>query len=381
MLIKEKNETWLNFFTPALAVAVGAALFGFLNLVTVFVLPFAELVLPFELDIVTVSLLIMFLSQMIGAVIVFFVLIPFFKVKKVEYQTVTGFNFLRTILLACFTLAAGYLIGIVLVNIFSIFGLVPQSGYGGIFLTAEHIANPFIIVLYFAPLTVGAAIFEELVYRRMLIPLLEERGMAPFAAVVASSLIFAFGHLPNDLINGNLAGAVIHMWNVIVIGFILGLTYILTRNILFSMIIHGVLNFVSFAGPLIQVMENDGLMAVYGLILLLMLLVGIAVAIFAIWQYLRVSTADWVTLIKEKSTTNILPGLVGFLVIAAVLKLLPLFMEIYISVLAYIFSNLGILLFVILLGIGYIILLVTLLWLVRKTEYDPTTDKTIISFR
>jgi hypothetical protein len=211
----------------------------------------------------------------------------------------------------------------------------------------------------------------------MLIPLLEERGMAPFVAVVASSLIFTFGHLPNDLINGNLAGAVIHMWNVLVIGFVLGLTYILTRNIIFSMIIHGLLNFVSFAGPLILVMENVVLMAVYGLIILLMLLVGIAVAIFAIWQYLRVPTADWVNLIKEKSAINILPGLIGFLIIAAVLKLVPLFMEIYISVLAFIFSNLNILFFVILLGVGYIILLVTLLWLVSQTKYDPTTDTTI----
>ncbi|MFX1251639.1 MAG: lysostaphin resistance A-like protein [Promethearchaeota archaeon] len=379
MLIKEKNETWLNFFTPALVVAVGGALFGFLNLLPVLVLPLVGPVLPFELDLVTISLLQAFLSQIIGAVIIFFVLIPFFKVKKVEYQTVSGFNFLRTILLACFTFAGGYLISRVLIIIFLGLGLVPQSGYGSFFLTAEHVANPFIIVLYFAVPTIGAPVFEELLYRRMLIPLLEERGMAPFAAVVASSLIFAFGHLPNDLLNGNLAGAVVHISNVLIIGLVLGLTYILTRNILFSMIIHGLINFMSFLGPFVLVMENDGLLAVYGLTSLLILLVGISVAIFAIWQYLRVSTADWVNLIKEKSAINILPGLVGFLIIAAVLTLLPLFWEIYISVLAYIFSNLPILLFLILLGIGYIILIVTLLWLVSETKYDSITDK-IVSF-
>ncbi|MFX0061253.1 MAG: lysostaphin resistance A-like protein, partial [Candidatus Hermodarchaeota archaeon] len=248
--------------------------------------------------------------------------------------------------------------------------------YGGFFLTAEHIANPLIIVLYFAPVAIGAPVFEELIFRRMLIPLLEERGMAPFAAVVASSLIFAFGHLPNDLINGNLAGAVIHILNVLIIGLVLGLTYILTRNILFSMIIHGLINFMSFAGPLVLVMENDGLLAVYGLSILLILLVGIAVAIFAIWQYFRVSTADWVNLIKEKSPIKILPGLVGFLIIAAVLMLLPLILEIYIAVLAYIFMNLSILLFLILLGVGYSILLATLLWLVSNTQYVPITEKT-----
>jgi membrane protease YdiL (CAAX protease family) len=378
MLIKEKNETWLNFFTPAIAVAVGAALFGFLNLATVFILPFAELVLPFELDVVTASLLLLFLSQIIGAIIVFFVFIPLFKLKKVEYQTITGFNFLRTLLLACFTYTVGFLTAAILTNIFLTLGLVPQSGYGSLFLTAEHIANPFIIVLYFAGPTIGAAVFEELLYRRMVIPLLEDRGMAPFAAVLASSLIFAFGHLPNDLINGTLAGAVIHVWNVFIIGLALGLIYVLTRNILFSMIIHGLLNFISFAGPLVLVMENNSLLAVYGLTIVIILLVGISVAIFAIWQYFRVSTADWVNLIKEKSKINILPGLVGFLIIAAVLMLIPLSMEIFISVLAYIFSNLSLLLFLILLGAGYCSFLVILLWLVSKTNYDPTTDKAVI---
>ncbi|MFX1535224.1 MAG: lysostaphin resistance A-like protein [Promethearchaeota archaeon] len=381
MLIEEKNETWLNFFTPAVAVAVGGTLLGFLNLVTQFVLPFAQLILPFELDIVTASLLILFLGQIIGAVIVFFVLIPFFRVKKVEYQTVTGFNVFRTILLACLTYAVGYLSSIIFVTIFLVLGLVPQSGYGGLFLTAEHLANPLIIVLYFAPLTVGAAVFEELIYRRMLIPLLEERGMAPFTAVVASSLIFAFGRLPNDLMNGNLAGAVIQIWNISIIGLVLGLTYILTRNILFSMFIHGVLNFVSVAGPLVLVMENNSLSAVYRLTISLILLVGIAVAIFAIWQYFRVS--DWVNSINsinEKPAINILPGLVGFLIIAAVLKLLPLIMEIFVSALAYIFSSLSIL-FIILLGVGYSILLVTLLWLVSKTKYTPITEKTVNSVK
>ncbi|MFX0066400.1 MAG: hypothetical protein ACFFC7_29930 [Candidatus Hermodarchaeota archaeon] len=81
MLIEEKNGTLLNFFTPTIVVGIGWTLSIFLpTLAAVFILPFIEPVLPFELDAVTVNLLILFLGQIIGSLIVFFLLIPFFKV-------------------------------------------------------------------------------------------------------------------------------------------------------------------------------------------------------------------------------------------------------------------------------------------------------------
>ncbi|MFX1252624.1 MAG: lysostaphin resistance A-like protein [Promethearchaeota archaeon] len=381
MLIEEKNETLLNFFTPTLVVGIGWALSIFLpTLAAVYILPFISPALPFQPDNVTASLLMLFLGQIIGTVIVFFLLIPFFKVKEVESKSFSGLNFFRTILLAFFAYGIYYLNAIVLVTFYrileSIFliSLIPETGYGAILLTADHIANPFILFLYFVSVTIGAAVFEELVFRRMLIPLLEERGMAPFAAVIASSLIFAFVHLPNDLISGNLAGAIIHVSGVLFLGFVLGLTYVLTRNILFPMIVHALVNFVSFAGPIVILMENDGLTLVYMFTFLLILLVTVGVAIFAVWQYFRISTADWVTIIKEKSAINILPGLVGFLALGVLLVTIPLIMEISLGVLVALGLNLSLLL-PLLFG-GYIIFIIALVWLGSKTKYDPIGEKT-----
>ncbi|MFX0066399.1 MAG: lysostaphin resistance A-like protein [Candidatus Hermodarchaeota archaeon] len=287
-------------------------------------------------------------------------------------------NFFRTILLAFFAYGIYYFNAIALVTFYRIlesFGLslIPETGYGAILLTADHIANPFIILLYFVPVTIGAAVFEELVFRRMLIPLLEERGMAPFTAVIASSLIFAFVHLPNDLISGNLAGAIIHISGVLIIGFVLGLSYVLTRNILFPMIVHALMNFVSFAGPIVILMENDGLALVYGLTLLLIFLVTIGVAIFAVWQYFRVSTADWVTIIKEKSAIRILPGLVGFLALGVLLVTIPLIMEIFLGVLVAL--GLDLLLLLIFLFGGYSLFIIALVWLGSKTKYEAIEEK------
>ena len=87
LVIEEKNGTWLNFFTPAIVIGAAGALLGLLNLVIPL---FVLLILPLEFDIVILRLLITLLIQIFGAIITVFLLIPFFKVKNVEYQAISS---------------------------------------------------------------------------------------------------------------------------------------------------------------------------------------------------------------------------------------------------------------------------------------------------
>ncbi|MFW9999674.1 MAG: lysostaphin resistance A-like protein [Candidatus Hodarchaeota archaeon] len=325
ILIKEKYGKFLNFFTASMVVGVGGLLLSFLSILVASIILVAEIYLHF--DYIIINLLIVFLSQLIGALIVYFILIPLFKAKNSEYRHLTRFNSLRAILLICSTLTLITSINFSLMYIFRLFSLFPQSGYTNILLNAGHLANPLNILIYYLPLTIGAAVYEELLYRRLLIPLLEQRGMSPSPAILFSSLLFALAHLPDDLISANPTGTILHISAVFFIGISLGLIYVITRNVLYSMLIHGILNFISFTKPLVILIANSTLSLTYDIAYWIIFIVGIGILIFGLWQFLRKQNAEWVTLIREKQTNPILFGSIGYLVIGIVSIFIPLLIQ------------------------------------------------------
>ncbi|MFX0145898.1 MAG: hypothetical protein ACFE9C_17670, partial [Candidatus Hodarchaeota archaeon] len=88
VLIKEKNGKFLNFFTASMVIGVGGLLLSFLSIVVSSIIVIAEIHLPF--DYIITNLLIVFISQLIGACIVYFVLIPLFKAKNTEFHRLTA---------------------------------------------------------------------------------------------------------------------------------------------------------------------------------------------------------------------------------------------------------------------------------------------------
>ena len=243
VIIREKKGKLLNFFTASMVVGVGGLLLSFLTILISFIIVLTNFYLSF--DYIVLSLLILFLSQFIGIFIVYYVFIPLFKAKNSEFHPITILNSVKTILLISGTFTLIVSINFILFYIFRVFKLSPQSGYTNILLNPEHLTNPLNILIYYLPLTIGAPVYEELVYRRLLVPLLEQRGMNPLTAILSSSLLFALAHLPDDLISGNLTGTIMHISAVFLIGVSLGLIYVLTRNVFFSIIIHGIINFIS----------------------------------------------------------------------------------------------------------------------------------------
>jgi membrane protease YdiL (CAAX protease family) len=323
--IHERNGKFLNFFTGSMVVGLGVLLLTILSTIISFIIISTGFYLPF--DYVITNLLILFISQIIGALIVYFVLIPLFKAKNTEFHRVTSLNSMRTILIICGTITLVASINFGLIFIFRLFGLIPQSGYFNIILNTSHLANPLNILIYYLPLTVGAAVYEELIYRRLLIPILEQRGMSSSPAILSSSLLFALAHLPDDLMSANPTGTIIHISAVFFIGISLGLIYVLTRNILYSIIIHGIINFISFSEPLVILVSNEILTLTFYIIYWAIFIVGLGVLTLGLFRFFRKKDLEWVNLIREKSPKPILNGFFGFLIISTIGLFIPLIIQ------------------------------------------------------
>lgn len=308
-------------------------------------------------------------GQIIGTIVVLGFLIPFFKVKDVETKPISPINIAKVVGVACLALTVAILLAFLLFVIFTTLGMPIEHSYGDLILGLDQLANPWNIVLFFATASLGAAIFEELIFRRMLIPTLEIRGMAPIAAVIASSLGFAMIHVPNDLLFGSPSYVISHFITSVALGLFLGFVYVTTRNVIYPMIIHGFINFIGFTESILLSLNNLALLLFYTGILLIIWIIGIIVAGIALFYYLREPQPTWVKTLQIKSRINILPGLIGYLIIGFMLILLPIALDLVVTILF--FPILPLIYFG--LFLAYILLFALILWLVNNIKYEPSS--------
>ncbi|MFX0067067.1 MAG: lysostaphin resistance A-like protein [Candidatus Hermodarchaeota archaeon] len=374
-MIEERKETFMNFFTPVLVFGAGATLSTLAQILAFYTLPIVAPIL--FLDEIGQNLYVLSLSQIIGTVVVLFFLIPFFKVRDVEHQTLSIPNFFRTILVICFTFFFVFIFNLFVAYVVPLLDLPFEHSYESLIPEDSTLfSNPSTLFFYFFGLTIGAGVFEELLYRRMLIPLLEERGMAPFTAVLASTLVFAFIHVPNDLINGTLTYAVTHFLGVCLIGFAAGTVYILTRNIIYSMIVHAFMNSVSIISVFLSSTNNFALLSVFDLVILGIIGIGMCMIGYVVWTYLKNPTTGWFSLIKEQSSIKILPGLVGFLGMSIVVLISLIGLKIF-RIILFLTNNIWVAL-IPLLGV-YALFFGVFLFLKTQTIYEPSSE-TLPSF-
>lgn len=313
MKIDESKKKY-RFLAPALVLSAGIALMAMVQVIILSIEIFTPQLI-FGEDTIIANLTIMFVSQIVSTVILIFIIIPLLRFENTEFPAISGNNLLKTILTFCIGFSIVYLSSQILLNIFSILGLGLENSYSSILLTAEHLKNPFNILIYFTTVSITAPLFEELLNRRTMIPILEKRGMSPVASVFATSIVFALSHMVNDLVNGNIAYTITHLWSVFLIGTTCGIAYILTRNVIYPILIHGVVNFLSFGGNFVIILENEILFTYYRFFLYVITIIGLAIAVYVVWKYFKSPLANWVSVIKKKSSVNVLPGLLKFITI------------------------------------------------------------------
>jgi len=260
------------------------------------------------------NLIILFLSQILGSVIIWLWIIPWLKLKYIRQSPHNHYAMISTLLLICLTWALIIVATIIIIISIKILQLETPRGGLEVLLIPKEILSPVTIIIFFVPLILGAPLFEELVYRRTLIPLLEERGMSPAGAVLASSLFFTLLHLPADLLNGNITGTIIHISSVLILAFVLGISYIKTRKLIYAMLIHGVVNGIS-AVPSILI-EGTDLTTLYNIFYLFILVgVGLIYLLYLLWCNLKDLKAINIENIKSKTSINNI-GFYGYLIIS-----------------------------------------------------------------
>lgn len=265
-----------------------------------------------------------FISQMVTAMVLLLMLSPL-KVRRVDYAKPDMKGLKQTMLTIAGIMGVMLAGTLVLNSMFLLLGLIPETGYTGVILIGEeHLADPMNVVIFYAVGSVGAPIFEELLYRRITIPMCESRGMGTFSAVFTSTLAFAFAHVPLDILNGNLAGATLHFWTTFITGFGLGVLYVLTRNILFPILVHAAFNALSFTAYIGTLTESLlYLTGLVGLLYLILIPTGlITVFYYGFWRSERYE--KWQSLKDEplmgKSTKAIIFFVGLYLIILTLLE-------------------------------------------------------------
>ena len=343
---KEKSESFMNFYTPA----VVAALFGSLQFVVQFLSAAILFLVPLVTDLVMIRLLVLVISQLFGSVIIFFIAIPLFKVKHKEFKPLNSTNLLITFAIYCifWTFMIANTVGIFILS--TVLNVKVESSIIRLPLSNDHINNLFNIIICFISLTVGMAVFAEYLFRRMLIPLLEERGMSSFAAVISSGLVFAssgalynlvlhyvtFNPLNEGLLTlsrynllNTLSIVLSQFCLLLLLGMACGIVYILTRNIAFSILLHTLVNTFFLLIDLFVLMDNEILLIVLGLISIIINITGLFLVAYTLWINKQVSiNGGWLAILKERSQTNIKRGFLGyiliFLLISSVFTINPL---------------------------------------------------------
>ncbi|MFX1513718.1 MAG: type II CAAX prenyl endopeptidase Rce1 family protein [Promethearchaeota archaeon] len=109
--------------------------------------------------------------------------------------------------------------------------------------------------LFFIVLVIVAPISEEIIYRGLLMRLLDDRGFSPFGTIVLSSLIFAAVHTEADITAGTFNYAITHFFGTFCIGLTLAAAYRYTKNLGVPILIHAINN--GFAGISMLAIQGD----------------------------------------------------------------------------------------------------------------------------
>ncbi len=311
--IVEIENSYLNFFTPAVIVAVGYFLFNLIGWPMLF-LQWLMAQSGMEVNPTILDLLLRNSVFFLSCVVVYIFFIPKLKIADTEYKRVDRGSFVVFILLSCVMIFLQQL----LVNLLEFFGWILIDELDpSIIVDYQEIQDPFVLILFLLSFLILETVFSEIIYRRTMIPLLEDRGLSPIHAVIMSALGHGFVQIPSYIIVSNYPNVLYNFTSLILFGLCAGIIYILSRNILFPILFGLIYNIHILAGAWGSLFEGGILLMVYNLSKILSLIVGLIVIIFIIWKLIiRESTTEWVEIIKRQSAPFITRGLIGFFVIS-----------------------------------------------------------------
>jgi membrane protease YdiL (CAAX protease family) len=272
-------------------------------------------------SVVTILNLAVTLSVQISAIVIFIIFERNKKIEPEEKRMPPGNHGLTAILVYSMVMVFTFFVTIIDSYLESL-EFPYETPYAAIEPNLELLSTPIYLVFFFGSLVIGAAIWEELVFRRALIPFLERRGLGTFWVLVFSGLMFSLIHTPQDLLNGSIRYAISHFLGTTAMGIALGFLYMRTRDIRWPIAFHGLNN--AFSGIMMIGLtryEEFGefvLIGLGGMWILGAWFVGGATWIYVIIQFFRLRKSSyspaWLRIFSDFNiqTSRFLPILVLF---------------------------------------------------------------------
>ncbi|MFX0205199.1 MAG: type II CAAX prenyl endopeptidase Rce1 family protein [Candidatus Hodarchaeota archaeon] len=363
--IAEIENSYLNFFTPAVIVAIGFFLINLFDFpITLF--HWFNSFLDLNLDHNILNVAFANISMLLICLIAYYVLIPRLKLEDPIYQEPDLENFAIVPLFLCVVI----FLRVVLTFVFESYGVVIYD-VPPWFLSYNYypLFDDSFLILFLIFELITIPLFTESVYRRVIIPLLEDRGLSPIFAVILSSLAFCLLDLPYYISTTNYLGTLYWFISTFFYGFATGMIYIYTRNILFSVLYASVYHFYRMSDFLGRILQNELLILIRDSIHLLTFLGSIIVVVYIVWITIRdVPTNGWIRFLKTiriESAPNIKRGIIGYFLISVSLVVIQMLATDLISQLTW-NNELGHLL---LNSLFYLIAFSIPFWLSVTTEY------------
>lgn len=358
LIIVEIENSYLNFFTPAVCIAAGLFLYSLISW-PLSLLNWVFHVFKINIDLKLVPLILQNLSGFLVCLVVYFVFIPRLKVQDADFKKASSNSFF-IVLLVFWTVI---FFRVLLTAMVKFFGVKIEAPFPWFLKSYDQLLDPMFMFFFLLYQLIISPPFTELVYRRTVIPLLEDRGLSPIHAVILSSLGFCFLYLPSYLQTSNPLNSLYWFVSTFLFGFATGIIYILTRNILFPILYAAfyyayrlTYNFGSYFG-------NELLLMIRNLTNYATLLAGFVVITYVILKLIAPkSPTNWVNIIKMRSMSNIKRGFIGFFIISLGLTGIQLLMIPIHKILTFsehfIFNT-----------IFYLVAFTIPFWLIIKTEY------------
>lgn len=319
-LFIEKEDSISQFIIPSL---ISILILPMLSVFSLIAVIFVLLIPIFPADGISPDLAAQFLAQIFGIIFLVKTQTFFFKDQGIEIENKHLDYFNISIRIFCQIFIIYFGINFLLTSFLSKFA-IPENPYANWLPSGTLRDHPFLLSILILTTIVGAPFFEEYIFRRLLIPALQKRGMGNLTAIIASSLVFGLVHTPNNLLNGNYTYTISHLVSTFLMGFAAGLTFIITKKYLMAVLIHALFNIIGIISLIFSTFPLDPLLMTQiqaiSLTIYSYLLVGIFIFGLVFWVQLffkknRKQSPIVTSLKLKQNTTNITKGFIGFIAI------------------------------------------------------------------
>ena len=319
--IIEIENSYLNFFTPAVLIAAGI----FLQYLFSWPLSFLNIIFAEADGLIDLNVMNAIIGNVTGIAIccvVYFIFIPRLKVQDAEYEDPNP----KSLITVCSVFLIVLCLRIIVSFSFELMGRSIYPRHPWFINSYNLLSDPIISILFLTYQFILLPIYIELLYRRTIIPLLEDRGLSPFFSVILSSFGFCLLFLPDYLQTTNYPGTAFWFISTFLFGLATGLIYIFTRNVLFSIFYSICYYAYRFSGEIGSSLQDDFLLTANFLLSILILIGGLILLISFIWILLsqKESSLAWVNVLRTPSVPKITRGIIGYLLISVVLVIIQL---------------------------------------------------------